>query len=235
MRLHPLELADLHIDALYERDAAGLVIASRDPHVTPPPFHLVRTRVGNRWLLSARLEPARRQLLASILARQPPISDCTEELPRPEAFAAMRSVLAEYSKSHGEYRGPAYFFPDELPNADQAELLIDVSEVPESGPFSWLRTFVASWHPIAVLRAADGTLASVCHSARSTHGAAEAGVETVDEYRGRGYGSTAVSAWAAAVRRGGRLPLYSTSWVNTPSRALARRLGLVAYAEDFHV
>jgi RimJ/RimL family protein N-acetyltransferase len=140
-----------------------------------------------------------------------------------------------HSKSHGEYRGPAYFFPDELPNADEAELLIDLSEVPESGPFAWLRTFAASWHPIAVVRAADGMLASVCHSARSTPGAAEAGVETVDEYRGRGFGSAAVIAWAAAVRRGGRVPLYSTSWVNTPSRALAMRLGLVAYAEDFHL
>ena len=74
MRLQPLELADIHLDALYERDAAGLVIASRDPQVTPPPFHLVRTRAGNRWLLSARLEPPRRQLLASILAQQPAIA-----------------------------------------------------------------------------------------------------------------------------------------------------------------
>jgi len=45
----------------------------------------------------------------------------------------------------------------------------------------------------------------------------------------------AVVAWAAAVRQGGRVPLYSTDWENTAARALASRLRLVCYAEDFHI
>ena len=35
------------------------------------------------------------------------------------------------------------------------------------------------------------------------------------------------------VALGGR-PLYSTSWQNHASRAVARKLGLVCYAEDIH-
>lgn len=43
-----------------------------------PRLHLVRTPDGNRWLLGARLEDARRERLASILSVQPSISDCAD-------------------------------------------------------------------------------------------------------------------------------------------------------------
>jgi predicted GNAT family acetyltransferase len=64
---------------------------------------------------------------------------------------------------------------------------------------------------------------------------AEAGVETIERFRGRGYGTTSVVAWAAAIRREGRVPLYSTEWENKASRALASSLGLVCYGEDLHI
>ena len=37
------------------------------------------------------------------------------------------------------------------------------------------------------------------------------------------------------VRAMGRLPLYSTSWGNTASQAVARRLGAVQYAVDLSI
>jgi predicted GNAT family acetyltransferase len=58
-------------------------------------------------------------------------------------------------------------------------------------------------------------------------------VETLAAWRQRGYGAATVAAWAAAVRRQGRLPLYSTSWDNLASQGLARNLGFVPYGEDF--
>jgi predicted GNAT family acetyltransferase len=76
-------------------------------------------------------------------------------------------------------------------------------------------------------------LASVCFSARNTPVAAEAGVDTVEEFRGRGYAPAVVAAWARAVRQEGRVPLYSTSWDNLASRSVARKLGLVMYGADF--
>ncbi len=114
-------------------------------------------------------------------------------------------------------------------------MLYELPEAARRGPFAWLGDAGEASHPIAVVRADNSEVASVCHSARSTSGAAEAGVETADEYRGRGYGSLAVLKWAAAVREGGRMPLYSTEWENTASRALARSLGLICYAEDLHI
>ena len=88
------------------------------------------------------------------------------------------------------------------------------------------------WRQPCLAIVADGRLASLCYSARNTAIAAEAGVETVEEFRGRGYAPAVVAAWARAVRAEGRIPLYSTSWDNLASRSVARKLGLILYGAD---
>lgn len=230
----PRRLAVLHLDALYERDEVGCIAASRDPDVTPPMFHLVRTSDGNQWLLAANLEPANRERLISILSIQP-IFDCADVQAHPLDLDAVRAALSAQPRPVRDYRGPAFLFPDRLLSPDRGELLQDLAQAPRGGPFAWLRGARQASHPIAVVRADNGEVASICYSARSTQVAAEAGVETYDQYRGRGYGSMAVVAWAAAVRQGGRVPLYSTDWENVASRALAAHLGLICYAEDLHL
>jgi hypothetical protein len=44
-----------------------------------------------------------------------------------------------------------------------------------------------------------------------------------------------VPEWAETVRTLGCIPLYSTSWQNVASRALARALGLIQYGSVVHV
>ena len=105
--------------------------------------------------------------------------------------------------------------------------------------FDWLREGWEGYAPVAAV-VADGRAVSVCFSSRLTSRVAEAGVETAEPFRGRGYATRAVAAWAHAVRAGsprdsaggGRLPLYSTSWENLASQAVARRLGLRLYGVD---
>jgi predicted GNAT family acetyltransferase len=70
---------------------------------------------------------------------------------------------------------------------------------------------------------------------RVTPTAHEAGVETPKQFRGRGYGGQVVAAWASAVRSLGCIPLYSTSWQNVASQAVAHKLGLVQYGTDLHI
>jgi predicted GNAT family acetyltransferase len=60
-------------------------------------------------------------------------------------------------------------------------------------------------------------------------------VETARPFRGRGYAKAVVATWSATVRILGVEPLYSTTWQNTPSRALARALGLVSVGRDLHI
>ena len=83
--------------------------------------------------------------------------------------------------------------------------------------------------------AVDGQVVSLCFCARRSEVAAEAGVETAAEYRGRGLGSRITAAWARMIRQSGRLPLYSTSWTNASSLALAKRLGLSPCAVNWSV
>ena len=217
------------------RDTVGLITASRDPDVSPPRSHIVRTRDGNRWLLCASLSAVERKRLGAILSVQPRASDPADAESYPFDLGAIGRALAVVAPLVRPYRGPAFSFPDELPSSDRAELLTDLREAPREGPFAWLRSARDPSHPIAIVRADSGDVASVCYSARSTSAAAEAGVETREEHRGRGYGSAAVLTWSAAVRQSGRVPLYSTEWENTASRALASRLGLLWYAEDLQI
>ena len=44
-----------------------------------------------------------------------------------------------------------------------------------------------------------------------------------------------VAGWARAVREAGVEPLYSTSWQNAASRAVARKLALVPFGSDVHI
>jgi len=234
IRLDALELADLHVDALYHLDSLGLITASRDPAAAAPYFHLVRTPRGNRWLIGAHLQSPEREPVAAILSGLEPIADCAGARVHPPDVDAIRTALPQRPGSTGEYRGPAFCFPRLSLGADDGDLLTRPA-VAQAGPFAWLRNAEDAAHPIAVIRADNGEIAAVCHSARSTSAAAEAGVETAVRHRRRGYAARAVVAWAAAVARSGRVPLYSTNWENVASRALARRLGLICYGEDLHI
>ncbi len=80
-----------------------------------------------------------------------------------------------------------------------------------------------------------GHAVSACFRARRSRVAAEAGLETAGAFRGRGLGSRVTAAWALAIRESGRTPLYSTSWDNDASRAVAGKLGLRTYASSWSI
>jgi hypothetical protein len=91
-------------------------------------------------------------------------------------------------------------------------------------------------YPDAVLHAgcyvilADGAPVCWAWTANESEAAAELAVETVAEYRRRGYARQAVAAWAAHVLGQGKVAFYSHEAGNVASEALARSLGVVPYA-----
>lgn len=129
--------------------------------------------------------------------------------------------------------GPAFEFPDEIVTTGDTVLVEDKAQLDYH--FSGWTTEEIPYRTPIVAVMDDGHAVSVCFCARRTEVAAEAGVETAVEYRGRGLASRVAAAWALAIRASGRTPLYSSSWTNHASLAVARKLGLVAYASTWSV
>ena len=129
--------------------------------------------------------------------------------------------------------GPAFIFPESLPQLGDTEIVDELWQL-ESNFFGWTADEVPEASPIvAVFEGAHAV--SVCFCARRASFAAEAGLEKAQPFRGRGLGPRVAAAWTLAIRASGRTPLYSTSWSNDASRAVARKLGLIPYATTWNL
>jgi hypothetical protein len=227
-----LQLLELQLEVLFRLDARGRMTQLNQAGTTPAPrVFLGRTSQGNLYRTRADLPPALAEELEAIAAEEPVVGDLRTP---PLGCGRLRQALEAHDAVTFEYRGPAYLLPgvDSTPpgvvelNEANAALL-------KPGFPAWLETFQSSRPVSAVIE--DDRAVSICCSARSGPAAAEAGVDTLAEYRGRGYGAAVTAHWAQQVQLSGRLALYSTRWENAASLALVKRLGGQLYAEDFHL
>lgn len=233
MRMSDLQLLHIQVDALFTHDPRGRIRDVNEPGGDRAPrFFLGRSREGNLWRCRDDVAEETVRTLDE-LASEEPVPDDLRAQPRTlEAFLAALRTGQEGGASMES--GPAYRFPDELPlpatvrritRSDLHLLRLMVWDLERTAQeFERYQPFVA------VIE--DGVAVSLCHSARLTDQAAEAGVQTLEAYRGRGYASAVVVGWGHTIRANGRIPLYSTSWDNLASQAVARRLGLVQYGSD---
>ncbi len=227
-----LQLLELHVHALFTHDRNGRIREINEPRGDPAPrFFLARGRTGNLWRLRHDLPEETARRIDELAAAEPVGDDLSREPRNVHAFLAL---LAEVGEMPLVDSGPAYRFPDELPAShgvtrlmpSHLHLLRSMISDPERTVREWAER--EPW--VGVIE--DGIVVSVAYSARLTDPAAEAGVETLAAYRGRGHATAVVAEWARAVRATGRVPLYSTSWDNLASQAVARKLGLVHYGTD---
>lgn len=217
---------DLRLRTLFVLDGRGRMVAAREPAPAgrAPLFTLIRGVSSLTWAIRDDVSDAVADELDRLAGGEPLLSD----LRRPPLHASEYLALVGGVVS----AGPAFVFPDHTNRPT------DVHEIHDERQL--LRHF-QGWVPgeidggrapvMAVLE--DGSPVSVCFCARKTDDAAEAGLETAKEYRGRGYGSLVTGAWAMAIRVSGRVPLYSTSWDNAASFAVARKLGLIQCGSDW--
>lgn len=231
------ETLELHLDALYERDAAGFLLRPRGSPAPPPRVHFVRSTEGNRWLLSTSLPASVRGAVETLLASEPDLDTIEAIEQRPPACRdALFALLAGEHHPEREYRGPAFTFPQTLPGpSSPVEVLRSAEEARPHPDLAWLATFAEVDRPVVVARNDEGEAVAQCHAARPGLASAEAGLEVAEAYRRHGLARAVTLGWAWAILAGGRVPLYSTSWENEASRATARSLGLLVYAEDWHI
>ena len=217
---------EVYLRTRYLFDGDGRIVSTREPSPgRGPAFILVRGAASCAWAIHRDVAPEIAEELESLAREEPPISDL-----RTPPVHAKRYV----SLVGGELgSGPAFTFPETLPELGETETVDDLRQL-ETHFTGWTADEIPDASPIvAVLE--DGHAVSVCFCARRASFAAEAGLETAPRFRGRGLGPRVAAAWALAMRASGRTPLYSTSWSNDASRAVARKLGLVPYAATWNL
>jgi hypothetical protein len=227
-----LELLDLKIETLFRFDAAGRIIGSNEQDPQPAPrLYTGSTRQGRRWRFGQTVsEPLADEL--ELLLRQTP---ATVELTAAALpLQPLRGLLQRGGELPGYSSGPAFRFPDVIRQSPTATLISPDNAGVLLPHFPWTATELPYRLPCAAI-VVDGVAVALCCSSRNTPRAAEAGVDTIEEYRGRGYATTATATWAQAVRASGRIPFYSTWWENAASRGVARALGLIQFAVDLSI
>src|SRR4029077_13511331 len=154
------------------------------------------------------------------LARQErPIEDLQDSHDAPAHADAYLALLGGQINS-----GPAFTFTDRIAHSTDVTL-IDKLELLERNFHGWVADEIPWRGPIVAVMD-HGYPVSVCFCAtRASENTVEAGLETAPAFRGRGFAPRVTAAWASAIRASGRTPLYSTSWTNDASRAVARKLG----------
>ena len=230
-----LELMQLHVEAEFTHDAAADLVSTNEPAATTAPrFFLGHTALGTVCRFRREMSKACRLRLAAA------VREATQDLSLLRTDRALdptpfEHILSEEAPVLHTSVGLAYRFPRVLSAAPSTRILGDRADA------TVLHPLLAAWAPDIQLSPPlvacilDGVAVAVCGSVRMTARAHEAGVETAAPFRGRGYARAAVAAWAAAVRALDVEPLYSTTWQNTASRAVARRLGLVSVGRDLHI
>jgi RimJ/RimL family protein N-acetyltransferase len=223
---------ELQVETLYRCDPDGRLRCVNEPGDPPAPrFFMGRTPCGNLWRFRHDLPADLVQTLEQLCRAEPASDDLAQP---PQGYAAIRAMLAAHAPLVSEFRGPAYRAPADMPHLPGA-MLVEATSVQMLD--RWFADLIPGWEaaqPIAVVLEQASAVA-VCFCSRVGGRAAEAGVETVPAFRGRGYAAAAVATWAAGVRRRGLLPLYSTSWDNLASQGVARKLGMQLYGEDWSV
>lgn len=227
--LSDLALMELAIATVFTHDVTGRIVADNEPDGDPAPrFFLGRTREGNGWRVRYDVPEPIVEQLQDIVAAEPVPDDL--QAPPVHLEAMLAALRLEREPAIGHY-GPAYRFPEEIPVPDgvtsitRGNLYLLRRMVGRMDALDRDFDHVEPWMAMVV----EGAAVATCYSCRLTDRAAVARVDTLEEYRGRGYATAVVAAWAGAVRQTGRIPMYGTSWDNHASQAIARKLGLVEY------
>lgn len=226
---------NIHVRALFTHDAESRILFVNEPGgaASPAPrMFLGRTRDGNVWRFRSDIPERLREELDGLCSDEPVSAEFDKPPRHVETYVRL---LERHAPVREVGRGPAYHFPQDITPPSRHLLAITKKNAEAlQGGFKELVAELPAWQPfVAVVE--DNRALSVCRSVRITSEAHEAGVETLPDFRGQGYAKDVTAEWARRVLAAGALPLYSTSWENKASQAVARKLRLECYGADLQV
>jgi hypothetical protein len=222
--VNELVTPQLVLETLVVLDGSRRSTTTREPGGTrAASFVLVRGTDACAWAVNADVPASVANELDTLAREEPAGVDWRAAPVHGERYRAL--LAAERVTS-----GPSFRFPDRAQDADAGTCIIEDERLLSTHFRGWVPGEIAAGRAPVVAIVVDGAPVSVCFCARLSASAAEAGVETAASYRGRGFAPRVTAAWARALRERGIVPLYSTSWDNRSSLAVARTLGLVMQA-----
>ncbi|HKP55694.1 MAG TPA: GNAT family N-acetyltransferase [Polyangiales bacterium] len=223
----------LHLQTCFVLDADGRIASTREPNGDRGPlFSLVRGLSSCAWAVRKDVPAELAHELDQLARDEPPAVDFHD--PPMHAQRYLDALAGRVRPAQGISRGVAFSFPDVTAVSD--DVIVVASEALLERNFrGWLPGEIAAGRGPVLAIFDGGFPVSVCFCARRSDSAAEAGLETAEPYRRRGFGARVTAAWSVAIRSAGRVPLYSTSWSNEASLGVARKLSLVSYASSWSV
>ncbi|MGI2294235.1 GNAT family N-acetyltransferase [Paenibacillus sp. GXUN7292] len=220
-----LELMSIQAEVLYIHNYAGRITMINEPVDQPAPrFFWGQTDAGS--IVRFRSDTPDR-LVHDVL-------QCLGQSDSTEQLASVIRALEKDRAIKGIWIGPAFVFQEFANDYTNATLVNDDNKYCLEPGFPTLLSELKFREPCFMVTE-NNMAVSVCFSARSSDKAAEAGVETLKDYRGKGYAMRVTSSWAQAIRRSQKIPLYSTSWDNFSSQSIAKRLRLHLYGTDISI
>lgn len=226
------ELMELHVEAMFTHDPNMRLRTINEPwpgEDPAPRFFLGRTADGSALCRFRHDVPDELvEQLERLCADEPSIMDFQT---KPKHFEAYMNLL----QSERFTMGPCYLVPDQtVPGMEVVSITRENINEYLLGEFDWLISEIDYAQPCITL-VHENRAVSICRSVRITARAHEAGLETSEAFRGRGYAGAVVAGWAMAVRKLGALPLYSTLSDNFSSQSVARKLALSFYGVNFTI
>jgi hypothetical protein len=215
---------DLYLQTSFVLNSNGRITSTREPGPRPgPAFSLVRSAARCAWAVRANIPQGLAYELDNLAREELPVLNFRDAPVHADRYVSLVGGRIE--------SGPAFTFPHAIDQPADT-VFVEGLRMLSRNFRGWNDDEIPGRSPILAV-VENGDAVSVCFCARRSHKAAEAGLETATAFRGRGFGPRVTAAWALAIRASGRVPLYSTSWINGASLAVARKLSLVAYASTW--
>ena len=181
--------------------------------------------------------------IEALVASEPPLLRPDS---KPEYLDDYVSLLSREAPVKKQYAGLSFVVPDDFrydhdvtlvssdtPEGDDflAGLVADMPQALAALKFLTRADFEEPW----CIALHEGEVASIAQTSRLTSTGAESGIDTVPEFRGRGFAAAAVSGWALHPALGEHALFYSTKLTNVSSQRVAQRLGLRLLGADFAI
>jgi len=224
----------LHLDTSYVRDERGRITHTREPDSSHGAWFVIsRSTQATAWAVHAAISDATAHELDRLARQEPPSHDLREPPVHAERYVAL-IAQERGAASIRTISGPSFLFPERI------EPVSGVVEIEDEAALNhhmkgWLPGEIAAGRAPVMAVVEDGFPVSACCCARLTDTTAEAGLDTAEAFRRRGFAVRVTAAWALAIRASGRVPMYNPAWTNEASRGVAQKLGLIQYAVDWRV